>query len=146
MPSQLPAGPKRSTRQSRATLHHNAAAGVRLEIMTGLAPRSHVGELHSATRTNQRHRRRANMSPLSEDHPKSVSARTVVRSERAPSTIFLGLDVHKESVTIAVLPSDAAAPTHLDKLAYDLKKIRRYLERLGPAATLQACYEASGAG
>jgi hypothetical protein len=45
----------------------------------------------------------------------SVSARTVVRSERAPSTIFLGLDVHKASVTIAVLPSDAAAPTHVDK-------------------------------
>ena len=48
-----------------------------------------------------------------------VSARTVVRSERAPSTIFLGLDVHKESVTIAVLPGDAAAPTHVDTLAYD---------------------------
>ena len=76
----------------------------------------------------------------------SVSARTVVRSDVAPSTIFLGLDVHKESVTIAVLPSDAAAPTHVDKLAYDLKKIRRYLERLGPVASLRACYEASGAG
>ena len=75
-----------------------------------------------------------------------MSARTVVRSERAPSTIFLGLDVHKESVTIAVLPSDAAAPTHVDKLDDDLTKLRRYLERLGPAATLQACSEASGAG
>ena len=76
----------------------------------------------------------------------SSSSRTVVRSDVAPSTIFLGLDVHKESVTIAVLPSDAAAPTHVDKLAYDLKKIRRYLERLGPVASLRACYEASGAG
>ena len=47
----------------------------------------------------------------------SVSARTIVRSDVAPSTIFLGLDVHKESVTIAVLPSDAAVPTHVDKLA-----------------------------
>ena len=63
----------------------------------------------------------------------SVSARTAVPSERAPSTIFLGLDVHKESVTIAVLPSDAAVPTKVDKLAYDLKKLRRYLERLGPS-------------
>ena len=27
-------------------------------------------------------------------------------------TIYLGLDVHKESVTIAVLPADARAPTH----------------------------------
>ena len=76
----------------------------------------------------------------------SASARTIVPSERAPSTIFLGLDVHKESVTIAVLPSDAAAPTRVDKLAYDLKKLHRYLEKLGPVASLRACYEASGAG
>ena len=76
----------------------------------------------------------------------SWSSRTVVRSDVAPSTIFLGLDVHKASVTIAVLPSDAAVPTHVDKLSYDLKKLRRYLERLGPAATLRACDEASGAG
>ena len=76
----------------------------------------------------------------------SVSARTIVRSDVAPSTIFLGLDVHKESVTIEVLPSDAAVPTHVDTLSYDLKQLRRYLERLGPAATLRACYEASGAG
>ena len=76
----------------------------------------------------------------------SVSARTIVRSDVAPSTIFLGPDVHKESVTIAVLPSDAAAPTHVDTLAYDFKKLRRYLERLGPVASLRACYEASGAG
>jgi transposase len=76
----------------------------------------------------------------------SVSRRTTVPSDVAPSTIFLRLDVHKESVTIAVLPSDAAAPTHVDKLSYDLKKLRRYLERLGPIASLRACYVASGAG
>ena len=76
----------------------------------------------------------------------SVSARTVVRSDVAPSILFLGLDVHKESVTIAVLPSDAAARTHVDNLSNDLKKLRRYLDRLGPVATLRACYEASGAG
>ena len=33
-----------------------------------------------------------------------------------------------------------------DELSYDLKQLRRYLERLGPAATLRACYERSGAG
>lgn len=55
-----------------------------------------------------------------------------------PSTIFLGLDVHKESITIAVLPSDASAPTRADKLSYDLRKLRRYLERLGPTATIRA--------
>jgi hypothetical protein len=54
--------------------------------------------------------------------------------------------VHKESVTIAVQPSDAAVPTKVDKLAYDIRKRCRYLERLGPAASLWACDEASGAG
>jgi transposase len=54
--------------------------------------------------------------------------------------------VHKASVTLAVLPADAPAPTQVDKLPYDLKKLRRYLEKLGPAETLRTCYEASGAG
>ena len=67
-------------------------------------------------------------------------------SAACPSTIFLGLDVHKESVTIAVLPADASGPTRVDKLPYDLRKIRRYVERLGPAESIRACYEASGAG
>jgi hypothetical protein len=52
----------------------------------------------------------------------SLSSRTVVRSDVTPSTIFLRLDVHKESVTIAVLPSDAAVPTYVDKLSYDLEE------------------------
>ena len=37
-------------------------------------------------------------------------------------------------------------PIRVDKLPYDLRKLRRYLERLGPSATLRVCYEASGAG
>ena len=69
----------------------------------------------------------------------SVSARTIVPPERAPSTIFVGLDVHKESVTLAVLPTDAPAPVRVDKLPDDLKKLRRYLEKLGPADTLRTC-------
>ena len=74
----------------------------------------------------------------------SVSARTVVPSERAPSTIFVGLDVHKESVTLAVLPADASAPVRVDKLPYDLKRLRRYLEKLGPAEALLDKAPASG--
>lgn len=33
----------------------------------------------------------------------------------SPPIIYLGLDVHKDSVTIAVLPADAKAPTRIDK-------------------------------
>jgi transposase len=63
-----------------------------------------------------------------------------------PPIIYLGLDVHKESITIAVLPSDAATPTRLERLPYDLKKLHRCLTRLAAVGELRACYEASGAG
>ena len=62
------------------------------------------------------------------------------------SILYLGLDVHKESVTIAVLPQDAAAPTRLERLPYDLKKLHRFFTRLAEHAELRSCYEASGAG
>ena len=62
------------------------------------------------------------------------------------TTIWLGLDVHKESVTIAVLRGDAATPDRVDRLPNDLPKLKRYLERLAGQGPLRAVYEASGAG
>lgn len=62
------------------------------------------------------------------------------------STIYLGLDVHKDSITVAVLPAGAPAPTQVDRLSSDLAKLRRYCERLSARGELRACYEASGAG
>ncbi|MDQ8165734.1 MAG: IS110 family transposase [Gemmatimonadota bacterium] len=64
-------------------------------------------------------------------------------------TIYLGLDVHKDSVTIAVLPAGAVAPTRVERLPNDLAKLRRFCERLGApgeGTEVRACYEASGAG
>ena len=46
--------------------------------------------------------------------------------------IYLGMDVHKESITRAVLPTHAKTPTRLDRIACD--------------GELRICYEASGAG
>jgi transposase len=60
--------------------------------------------------------------------------------------IYLGLDVHKDSVTIAVLPADAASPTRIEKYPNDFAKLRRVFERLAQGGELRACYEASGAG
>ena len=60
--------------------------------------------------------------------------------------ITLGMDVHKDSITVAVLPDDAPAPTRVDRLPNDLGKLRRYCERLAEQGELRACYEASGAG
>lgn len=62
------------------------------------------------------------------------------------STIYLGLDVHKDSITVAVLPAGAVAPSRIDRLSSDLAKLRRYCERLATQGELRACYEASGAG
>jgi len=62
------------------------------------------------------------------------------------SIIYLGMDVHKESITIAVLPMGAKSPTRLDRLPNDLPKLRKWLERVGRDGEIRACYEASGAG
>lgn len=62
------------------------------------------------------------------------------------STIYLGLDVHKESITVAVLPADSAGPTRVEKHSSDLVKFRRFCDRLAREGELRACYEASGAG
>ena len=65
---------------------------------------------------------------------------------RSSSIIYLGLDVHKESVTVAVLPEGAAKPTRIDRYPNDFAKLRKVFERIAQDGELRACYEASGAG
>jgi len=60
--------------------------------------------------------------------------------------LYLGMDMHKESVTIAVLPGAAASPTRVERLPNDFVKLRRFMDRLAETAEIRACYEASGAG
>ena len=69
-----------------------------------------------------------------------------VPAPAARSMIYLGMDVHKDSITIAVLPQSAKAPTRLEKLANDLPKLKKWLERVAREGDIHACYEASGAG
>ena len=56
------------------------------------------------------------------------SAAAVVPGAR--SIIYLGMDVHKEPITIAALATDAKAPTRVDRLPNDLVKLKRWLERV----------------
>ena len=56
------------------------------------------------------------------------------------------MDVHKESITIALLPADAKTPTRIDRLPNDLVKLKRWLDRAANQGEIRACYEASGAG
>lgn len=60
--------------------------------------------------------------------------------------IYLGMDVHKESITIAALPAHASTPTRVDRLPNDFARLKRWLERAATQGELRACYEASGAG
>jgi len=59
---------------------------------------------------------------------------------------WVGLDVHKDSITAAVFKDRDPEPLHVDRLPYDFRKIRRYFQRLQAQGTVRACYEASGAG
>jgi transposase len=65
-----------------------------------------------------------------------------------PSSLnfWVGLDVHKDSVTAAVFRNRDPEPLRVDRLPYDLKRIRRYFQRLRALGKVRACYEASGAG
>ena len=67
-------------------------------------------------------------------------------STAASKIIYFGLDVHKDSVTIAVLPAGADKPTRIDRYPNDFAKLRQVFERLAQEGELRACYEASGAG
>ena len=42
-------------------------------------------------------------------------------SSSAASIIYLGMDVHKDSITIAVLPMTARTPTRLERLPNDCR-------------------------
>jgi transposase len=70
----------------------------------------------------------------------------VVVSSHASNTIYLGMDVHKDSITVAILPEDAKAPTGVERLSSDRLKFKRFLERVSKEGKLKCCYEASGAG
>jgi transposase len=63
------------------------------------------------------------------------------------SILYLGLDVHKDSLTIAVFGPHGSEPRLVEKLPYDLPKLRRFLQRLTRnGEQIRACYEASAAG
>ena len=63
------------------------------------------------------------------------------------SILYLGRDMHTGSVTVAVLPAKTPAPTRLERLPSDLKKLHRFFARLvRDGADLRECDEASGAG
>ena len=60
--------------------------------------------------------------------------------------VYVGMDVHKDTVTIAVLPEGVREPRLVKRMSHDPRGLRRMLNRLARELEVRACYEASGAG
>ena len=61
--------------------------------------------------------------------------------------VYVGMDVHKDSVMIAVLPEGEREPTLVKRLSHDPRGIRRLLDRLAPGSMRFApAMRGSGAG
>ncbi len=59
---------------------------------------------------------------------------------------FVGLDVHKDSIAVAVAESGREPARLLETIAHDEVALLRVLDRLGPKARLRVCYEAGPTG
>ena len=58
------------------------------------------------------------------------------------SIIYVGMDVNKESIMLAVLPATAKTATRVDRLPNDRSKLKRHLERVardGELPSVPAC-------
>jgi transposase len=62
------------------------------------------------------------------------------------SKIHVGMDVHKDTVMIAVLPESAEKPTVVKQLPNDERALRRSLARTARDGKLRCWCEPSGAG
>ena len=60
--------------------------------------------------------------------------------------VYVGMDVHKDSVMIAVLPEGVREPTQVKRLSHDPRGLRRLLDRLAREHEVRACSAASGTG
>jgi transposase len=57
----------------------------------------------------------------------------------------LGLDVHKDTISVAILAPQGEIP-EVDRIPHDEPSVRRLVGRLGDPRRLRACYEAGPTG
>ena len=65
---------------------------------------------------------------------------------KSESLIFIGMDVHQDTVTLAVFEGASKEAAVVQKLPNDLRKLRRFFDRWAKRGEIRTCYEASGAG
>jgi transposase len=59
---------------------------------------------------------------------------------------FIGLDVHKETIAVAIADGGRAAPRSLGVIRNDLDELRKILRKVGAPSRLRVCYEAGPCG
>jgi transposase len=59
--------------------------------------------------------------------------------------VHLGMDVSRDSISVAVLPPDSDV-AEVDKITSDAESVRRLIKRIGSPPGLWACYEAGPTG
>jgi transposase len=59
--------------------------------------------------------------------------------------IHLGLDVHKDTISVGILDADQQVPD-VERITHDEVSVRRLVGRLGDPRRLRACYEAGPTG
>ncbi len=62
------------------------------------------------------------------------------------SIIWIGMDVHKDTLMVAVYRGDAREAEVVQQLPNDFRKLRRFFQRWQARGEIRSCYEASGAG
>src|SRR5215216_3988388 len=83
-------------------------------------------------------------------HPR-WRGRSHIRKEPAVPSVahlgptYLGLDVHKDTISVAILAPDRES-LEVDPIPHDEASVRRLVGRLGDPRWLRACYEAGPTG
>ena|ERR1039458_2543056 len=62
-----------------------------------------------------------------------------------PDAVYLGMDVHKDSISVGILNPGHERPD-VEKIFHDEESVRRLIDRFPDRSMLRSCYEAGPTG